>query len=259
MFGTIFKKLRENNFENLRIQDSTNYGWYANFSNEGLSNDGSYRRHFSWMIDELFSSFLPLFVPSANNKEKNGPFQDKWVINPASTSLLHLDMYKFVGGLMALAFRSGHVMDFKLSPLFWKKFICDPLKLEDLKSIDEKLFISLKQLREKDTSLNSIQKLNFTVELSDGTIIPLIENGEEEYITQENSEKYVDLALSTKFGESKIQMDSLKQGFDMVFPSEVARVLSWEDVEARVRGDDVDIDKLQSITDYSDISAENEY
>ena len=259
MFGKIFKKLKEKNFENMRIQASTNYGWYANFTNEGTSNDGSYRRHFSWMMDELHSSFLPLFIPSKNNKEKNGPFQDRWVINPACNSTLHLDMYKFIGGLIALAFRSGHVMDFRLTPLFWKKFLCDPLKLKDLESIDEKLYISLKNLKEKDSSENSIQKLNFTTELSDGTLIPLVENGEDEYITQENQNKYVDLVLSKRFEENNAQMESIKKGFDTVFPSEVARVLSWQNVEERVRGDDVDIDKLKSITDYSDISENDEY
>ena len=264
MFGKMYYIMKSKKFECLRVQCSTNYGWYTNFTNEGYQDDGTYRKCQSWIMDELHSSFLPLFIPTKNNKDKVGPFQDRWTINPSCTSSLHLDMYRFIGALMAKAFRSGHVMDFKFTPVFWKKFICEPLTLEDVESIDQKLYNSLVQLRdnkeeEKESSPTNLQKLNFTVELSDGTKVPLITNGEDEYVSQDNSEKYIDLAMNKRFQESKLQLEAIKSGFDVVFPSEVARVLVWEDVEQKIRGDQFNIEKLKEITDYSGLSEGDEH
>lgn len=262
MFGQLFKKLKEKNFENLRIQSSTNYGWYANFSNEGIQNDGTFRKSVSQLIEELQSPYLPLFIPSKNNKDKDGEFQDRWVINPSCTTQLHLEMYKFIGSLIAMAFRAGHVIDLKVTPLFWKKFLCDPLKLDDLAVVDNKLYQVLKQLSGKEElkqSATPLQKISFTTELSDGTKVKLIEEGDEEYVDDNNAQKYIDLVLSTRFQESKKQMNAIKAGFDIIFPSEVARVLDLKELEERVRGHAFDIEKIKTITDYSSMSSDDEW
>jgi hypothetical protein len=104
-----------------------------------------------------------------------------------------------------------------------------------------------------------LQKIAFTTELSDGTLVKLIEEGDDEYVNEENSQKYVDLVLSTRFQESNKQMNAIKAGFDVVFPSEVARVLDWEDVAKRVRGYEFDFEKLKTITDYDGLDADDEW
>jgi hypothetical protein len=83
MFGHLFKKLKEKNFENLRLEKSYNHGWMMNFSNECKQDDGTFRKCVSQIVEELQSSYLPLFIPSINNKDKDGEFQDAWVINPS--------------------------------------------------------------------------------------------------------------------------------------------------------------------------------
>jgi E3 ubiquitin-protein ligase HERC2 len=262
MFGHVFKKLKEENLKNLRIQSSTNYAWTMNYSNEGEQTDVKYRKSLCQIVEELQSSYLPLFIPSINNKDKDGEFQDAWVINPSCLSQLHLQMYKFIGAMIAMSFRAGFALDFKFSPLFWKKFLYDPLKLEDLAHIDNKLYQTLKQLASKEESKQSaipLQKIAFTTELSDGTFVKLTEEGDDEYVNEENSQQYIDLVLSARFQESKKQMDAIKAGFEVVFPSEVARVLDWEDVEKRVCGSKLDVEKLKTITDYVGLTADDEW
>jgi len=146
-FGKLFHKLKDKDFQYLRCQTSTNQAWRANFVNEGMDDAGSFRKSISAIEDELHSSILPLLIPSPNNKNKCGEYQDRWVLNPSCTSPLHIQMYKFVGALIAMAFRSGNVINLKLSPLFWKTLAAEPLSLDSLATIDEAAATSLKSLK----------------------------------------------------------------------------------------------------------------
>lgn len=72
--------------------------------------------------------------------------RDCWTINPAATSPVHLEMYEFVGALMGFAFRSGSILDVKLTPFFYRQLLGEPLNLGDLKSIDEFAVQAIKDL-----------------------------------------------------------------------------------------------------------------
>lgn len=258
MFGKIFQKMREKSYQICRIQASTNYGWYSYFTNEGYQNSGTFRKSLTQMCEELHSEYLPLFIPSPNNKKKEGKLQDAWVINPACTSGVQLQMYTAVGALIGQAFRSGNPMNFRFPPLFWKKFLCEPLTLEDLESTDLQLYNSLNGLSNPSNSI-PLQKTAWVTTLSDGTKIELKENGEDEYVSEKDAKKFINLSLSTRFQENKAQMDAIRTGFDVVFPSEVARILNWEDVESRVRGDPFDMEKIKGNTDFNYMSADDEW
>lgn len=122
----------------MKKNDAESQPWRITFVGEGsIDAGGPYRESLTNMCEEMMSSFLPLFVPSQNNKNDHGMNRDCWTINPAATSPVHLEMYEFVGALMGFAFRSGSILDVKLTPFFYRQLLGEPLNLGDLKSIDE--------------------------------------------------------------------------------------------------------------------------
>jgi E3 ubiquitin-protein ligase HERC2 len=138
MFGQIRKKLKENNYQTMRKNDCDSKAWRCNFIGEGsIDAGGPYRESMTNMCEEMMSSFLPLFIPTQNNKTDHGSNRDCWTINPKSTSPVHLDMFEFVGALMSLAFRSGQILDIKLSQFFYRGLSGEPLDVSDLRAIDQ--------------------------------------------------------------------------------------------------------------------------
>lgn len=71
---------------------------------------------------------------------------DCWTINPAATSPVHLEMFEFVGALMAFAFRSGSILDIKLTSFFYRSLSGEPLSIADLWSVDEYAVQAIKDL-----------------------------------------------------------------------------------------------------------------
>jgi E3 ubiquitin-protein ligase HERC2 len=255
--------MKKNQYKKLRINSSTSSCWYARFMPSYDQNDGTFRKSLTFIIRELHSHILPLLLPSTNTSTSFGPYKDRWIINPNSTSYHHLEMYRFMGALMAMAFRSGNVLDFKLAPFFWKKFCSEPLELEDLENFDAATFNLLKSLRDRaagkaDSHIQS-QKVTFTTYLTGGTRVILKEKGDEIMVTDGDVEEYISLVLKARFGECSTQIQAIQSGFNVVFPSEVAKILSWEDIEKKVIGDPFNLDQLKKITEYSNMTENDEF
>ena len=137
MFGCVMKVIKSYQYKLMRLGGVLDIAWTTIFKGEG-SEDGSdsFRETIENVVDEIQSSTLPLFMPTQNHKNDHGFNRDCWTINPSSTSPHHLEMYKFLGALIGMAFRSDHVMDFRFPPIFWKAFIEEPLTIEDLAGSD---------------------------------------------------------------------------------------------------------------------------
>jgi E3 ubiquitin-protein ligase HERC2 len=265
-FGLTMKKVKEKNYEYLRVCNSSYKAWKANFVGEGsIDAGGPYRETLSNMTDELYSSCLPLLIPTQNNKNDHGLGRDLWTINPASTSPNHLEMYKFLGALIGMAFRAGHVMDLKFPSLFWKKFIGEPVALDDLRYSDLYAVQAIKDLEkckeqyDKDT-FEMATEITWTTQLSNGETVPVVSGGSSRKVLYEELEEYHAAVLKTRAEEGKKQMDAMKEGFEIVFPMSILTILNWRDVEERVRGpSEISVAALKSITEYSSCSADNEY
>ena len=178
-FSSVMKGSKTNNYENLRVYNSNTKAWSCQMLGEGsIDAGGPYRDSVTNIAEELHSSCLPLLVPTQNNKNKHGLYMDCWTINPASTTATHLEMYKFMGALLGMAFRSGTVMDMKLTPLFWKKLAGEQITIEDLKLSDIYAVQTINTLAEnkkeypKETFEMAID-LTFTTPLSNGETVPI--------------------------------------------------------------------------------------
>ena len=70
MFSTVMKKLKESNYESLRKQNSSYKAWRACFVGErSYDAGGPYRESISNITEELQSSWLPLLIPTQNQKK----------------------------------------------------------------------------------------------------------------------------------------------------------------------------------------------
>ena len=100
----------------------------------------------------------------------------------------------------------------------------------------------------------------FTTQLSNGEIVPLCQNGADKKITWENLDEYASLVVKIRTEEASKQMSAMKDGFNCILPFNKLSILSWEDLEERVRGpNEITAEALQEITEYSNCDQNNEY
>ena len=103
-------------------------------------------------------------------------------------------------------------------------------------------------------------ELTWTTQLSNGETIPLVTGGADKPVLFEEVEEYHKLVLKTRAEEGHKQMEAMKEGFEIVFPTSILTILSWRDVEERVRGpSEISVAALKSITEYSNCSADNDF
>ena len=137
VFGVTMQKLKQENYQYLRINDTNRKAWDANFVGEGSQDAGGpYRETLTNLVSELYTSCLPLLVPTQNQKNDHGFGRDLWTLNPSSDSPTHLEMYKFLGAIMGMAFRANQVIDIKFPSIIWKQILGDTVTMEDLEQTD---------------------------------------------------------------------------------------------------------------------------
>ena len=266
MFGCAMKKLKDTNYESLRKASSNYKAWRAWFVGEGSADGGGpFRESLTNISREIQSMVLPLLIPTQNNKNDHGLYRDCWTINPSSNSPSHLEMYKFLGALIGMAFRSGHVIDIKLPPIFWKKFIGDPVNLDDLSGSDAYAVQAIRDLEKNKDQIpedmfEDMMNLNFTTQLSNGETVPLWEGGLSRKVGYHDVNEYNEMVFKVRSEEGIKQIEKMREGFELIFPMSILGVLNWKDIEERVRGpNEISVAVLKSITQYSNWSADSEF
>ena len=155
------------------VNQATDKCWSTRFIHEGgIDDTGLFRESLYEFSVELMSSALPLIVKTANNKNDCGENREKWILNPASSSPSHLDMYEFLGAMIGMSVRADHLLNIEMASPFWKNILQLPLDLNDLSAIDTLAVKSIENLKKmRDTGAgNEIEYLdyNFTTILSSG-------------------------------------------------------------------------------------------
>lgn len=88
------------------------------------------------MVAELESPVLPLLIKSSNNRNDHGTNRDCFVINPASRSPTHLEMFKFLGAFLSFSIMTKAPIPIHLAPSVWKLLLNDELDMTDLECFD---------------------------------------------------------------------------------------------------------------------------
>ena len=79
---------------------------------------------------------VPLLIKSPNNRNDHGANRDCFLLDPASTSPAHLEMFKYLGGFIGFGILSKSPVPLNLAPTVWKQILGEKMQLSDLDSID---------------------------------------------------------------------------------------------------------------------------
>jgi len=167
---------------------------------------GPYRETLTNFVREMECGVLPLIIKTTNNKTNHGDNRDCFVVNPTSVTPTHQQLFKFMGVLIAYAFRSKSCLPFNLAPVFWKQIMGDRLVENDLKSIDTYMWQMFQDLRKNakkiksESEFEAIVDQNFTYQ-ENGKEMPLCEGGLVKKVNQSNMEEFISLVCEKRFAE----------------------------------------------------------
>jgi alpha-tubulin suppressor-like RCC1 family protein len=218
IFGQIFKQLKAVPLTQFQCKKN-NRLFKAELIGEGaIDAGGPYREMMNILCDELQSQWLDLFIPTPNNKFSAGQDREKWTINPAAKSSTHLEMYTVIGKLFGFAIRSTGFMNLNLPSFIWKQLLDQPVDISDLERTDvhtANFLEDLMNLESKGIDEEQFEYLydqQFTTILSNGKEVELQSGGKDKKLTFSNAKEYVNLALSVRFEECKVQVEAIKNG-----------------------------------------------
>mmetsp|Transcript_40925 Transcript_40925/g.80309 ORF Transcript_40925/g.80309 Transcript_40925/m.80309 type:complete len:1149 (-) Transcript_40925:51-3497(-) len=228
---------------------------------------GPYRDAIETMCKELQSPVLPLFTKSPNARGSIGENRDSYIPRPSSTSRLYLSMYKFLGKLMGLSFRSACYLPLNFPSILWKPLVNDKVTINDVKAIDELAFSVLEEIEQVANTPNmtpwqfeEFTNQAFTAIGSDQKVHPLCKGGNEIKVTLENFEQFKRLYLEFRLNEFAIQTDSIRKGLATVLPYRLLNLFTAQQLEAQVCGRATfDVDLLEKMTTYSGCSASDHH
>jgi hypothetical protein len=227
------------------------------FKGENVQGEGGPYRQFFTDVSKELQGTLPLFTPCPNAVSGTGENRDKWVIAPSASQAQHLAMFEFLGRLMGAAIRTGVLLILDLPSFVWKQLVSQSLTMMDLQLIDQSFAKTAKFISEASKEELDQQDFSFTCALSDGTILPLLPNGDTLKVTLQNREQYLKLVQNARFNECKTQIMAIRRGLNDIIPYRLMDHWTWQDLEWKVCGKPIiDINMLKRHTIYSGVSAD---
>lgn len=264
MFGQTFTLLST---LHPRIFKTSQRFWTVVFGGEGAEDAGGpFREHLSMMCSELMSKTLPLFVPTANNAHNVGTHREAFVPAASANQPLHLSMFAFVGRIMGGALRSGEPLSLFLPPLVWKYLTYHDIVDGDLALIDELCAQCVQQFRAMGQHGDEAAEMfnetfateTFVTQLSDGTVVPLLEGGETQAVTFDRCAQYAKLVSEKRLHECDAQLEAMRRGLISVVPQVCLTLLSPEELERKVCGSaDFVVSELKESTTFEGLAADD--
>jgi ubiquitin-protein ligase E3 A len=166
--------------------------------------------------------------------------------------------YELIGIIIGLAIYNSIILDIKFPLVLYKKILKVEPSLEDLKEIDIELYNNLCYILDSDEEdLEDKLDSNFTVlteKNGEKIILPLIENGENIMINNENKKEYVELFIDWYFNKSiEDYYSSFEHGFSRVFDEDLLKILTPEELELIICGSsNLNFDELKKVCIYKD-------
>jgi len=252
VFGQCFEQLKTKKPESFKVTKAQQI-FSVQFQGEGsVDVGGPYRECLSNMCGDLMSDATPLFIPCPNNKNGVGLNREKFIVNPACKTSVHLAMYEFLGVMMGAVLRSGQSLNLNLAGSIWKKLLGLTPEKDDLEAIDKLCIQALDELikfpREK---FESVLDERFTTQLSNGQEEELKAGGKSMTVTYELREEYVKLCIQTRLHEADKQIAAIRKGLNAVVSPHMLSLFSAYDLELMVCGDpEISLELLRKHTIY---------
>jgi len=226
-------------------------------SEDGADAGGVYREGMTRIVEDLFSTSFELLLPCANATNGGTENLEKFVPNSSLNDELSLDMFRFVGRMMALSLRVKLSLIFEFPLLIWKKLTKDNVDISDLEAIDKETITHVKGVLECDEStFESFVSLDFSYSTISGEKRLL--KPKKEKVVFANRKSYCDLLVKAKIDEYDEQVAAIRYGFSQVLPVESLFLLcSGSQFEFLVCGSPViNLDALKTNTKFDGFSEE---
>ena len=212
---------------------------------------GGYSESIAEMCDELQNGSVPLLVQTPNGRDDTGVNRDCFIVNPASNSALHLNMFRFLGVLMGIAVRSGSPINLNLAPPVWKQLVGLPLTISDLSEVDSDYVQGLLYVRDNPESFVGI---DFTAPNSNGQAVRLHPTWT--HVSLDNHQEYFRLSLYMRLHEFDQQVVAMREGMSRVVPLPLLSLFTGPELETMVCGSrEMSIELLKSVTTYKGIDS----
>lgn len=264
-------------FNQLRKKDSVVYRnsnervFTITFQDEsGIDAGGVFREGMSRIVEDLFSEHFNLLLLCPNGQEDVHAGADKYVPHPRHTGPLALEMFEFLGKLMATSIRAKLCLPFAFPPLVWKKLVGDEVSMFDLMEVD---MIAAKQLDElehcdvdpggepvldQEAFANRFcGRFKFCYLGSDAEMHELVPGGSSKEVTFENRLEYCRLVRQARLQEFDIQIAAMARGMALVIPARALLLFSAGQIEELVCGSpEINLELWQQQTEVSGVSAQ---
>ncbi len=214
----------------------------------GIDAGGVFREGISAMCQDLFSDHFNLFILCPNGQHETHMNCEKFVPNPTHTTPLALQMFEFVGKLMACSLRAKLMLPFEFPSMVWKLLCGEELTLADLSAMDAISCQLLEALRkcDEDGIINQetffakySDTLRWTYNGSDGVERELYKGSDSRVVTYENKDEFCDRMENARMNEFSEQVAAMSKGFEAVIPERVVKLFSWDQLEVLVCGNPI--------------------
>lgn len=287
LFGQILRLLAD---RHPRMFQTNKRIWSTVFLGEGADDvGGPYRELLNGICQELMSSVLPFFVPTANHVHNTGTYREAFVPAASATSPYDVAAFTLVGRLMGSAIRGEEPLSLYFPPLVWKYMCRYPITEDDLGDIDVFCVQCIEEFRrafteyeqgkvkqstdengrpashmERDGKIpgegfgEALNDATFVTRLSDHSLQELIPGGAQIRVTPDRCGFYVERLLETRLHEYDFQLHLIREGLLSAVPEVVLLLFTPEELEEKVCGKaDYAVEELRKGTIYDGITADD--
>ncbi|XP_071965157.1 E3 ubiquitin-protein ligase NEDD4-like [Antedon mediterranea] len=198
----------------------------------GLDYGGVAREWFFLLSREMFNPYYGLFEYSATDNYTLQINPDSGICNEQ-----HLDYFKFIGRVAGMAVYHGKLLDAFFIRPFYKMMLQKPITLNDMEPVDSEYYNSLIWIKDNDPE---DLELMFAVDdesFGQTRTIPLLPNGADLAVTNQNKEQYIKLIIDYRFiTRIEKQMNSFKAGFSELIPLNMVTIFDANELELLLGG-----------------------
>lgn len=185
------------------------------------------------LTQQLFNPINGLF----DSYSTNGGYKPS---SKSSQKPNHLKYFKFAGRIIARTIMENVCVDCHMAPFFYKCILHHPIKLGDMKELDEEKYNSINWCLTNDIDESGLE-LYYDVDIKNANDeiehIELIENGSNIRVTNENKEDYaIKLTEFYLIGSIKEQIDAFCQGFDSIIPHDQIDIFTQGEMDLLICG-----------------------
>ncbi|KFB50142.1 hypothetical protein ZHAS_00018200 [Anopheles sinensis] len=231
--------------------------WKVKFVGESVDDcGGGFSESIAEMCDELQNGSVPLLIQTPNGRGEAGANRDCFLLDPMLTSVLHMNMFRFLGVLMGIAVRTGSPLSLNLAEPVWRQLCGETLRPSDLTEVDRDYITGLLYIRdvESDPKVFASIELPFSTPSAKGHEVPL--STKYTKITPENRNEYVKLALNYRIHEFDEQVKAVRDGMSKVIPVPLLSLFSASELQAMVCGSpDIPLCLLKTVATYKGVES----